>query len=267
MPVAVIALRWVGAFSLTAWAFISLVVSASAGGSEPLNLGALACHGSLLGHPLNEPIEGISPTPDREGYWLVASDGGVFAFGDAGFFGSMGGRPINRPVIGMAPTVDGGGYWLVASDGGVFAFGDAGFFGSTGGRPLNQPVIGMAPTSDGFGYWLAAADGGIFSFGDAPFFGSGPQVDPGVVNFVAFAATTDSRGYILGNASRSIELLAFGDARYAGVGFAPTDTSPLVGLTQPMASDNYAYWDVTAAGGVDFNEPGPAIGLGSQTSC
>ena len=29
--------------------------------------------------------------PRRPGYWLVAPDGGVFAFGDAPFHGSMGG--------------------------------------------------------------------------------------------------------------------------------------------------------------------------------
>jgi hypothetical protein len=36
------------------------------------------------------------------GYWLVASDGGVFAYGDAGFFGSHGGKPLNQPIVGMA---------------------------------------------------------------------------------------------------------------------------------------------------------------------
>jgi len=30
----------------------------------------------------------MAATPDRRGYWLVASDGGVFAYGDAGFYGS-----------------------------------------------------------------------------------------------------------------------------------------------------------------------------------
>ena len=35
---------------------------------------------------LNKPIVGMAATPDGDGYWLVASDGGVFAFGDAGFF-------------------------------------------------------------------------------------------------------------------------------------------------------------------------------------
>ena len=30
----------------------------------------------------------MAPTPTGKGYWLVASDGGVFAFGDAGFHGA-----------------------------------------------------------------------------------------------------------------------------------------------------------------------------------
>ncbi len=106
------------------------------------------------------------------GYRLVASDGGVFAFGDAGFYGSTGSLTLNRPIVGMAATPDGNGYWLVASDGGVFAFGDAGFYGSMGGTPLNRPIVGMAATPDGNGYWLVASDGGVFAFGDAPFLGS-----------------------------------------------------------------------------------------------
>jgi hypothetical protein len=38
------------------------------------------------------------------GYWLVASDGGIFALGDAGFYGSAGSLPLTRPVVGMAGT-------------------------------------------------------------------------------------------------------------------------------------------------------------------
>jgi beta-glucanase (GH16 family) len=78
------------------------------------------------------------------GYWLVASDGGIFTYGDAGFHGSAGGIALNRPIVGMASTPDGGGYWLVASDGGIFTYGDAGFHGSAGGIALNRPIVGMA---------------------------------------------------------------------------------------------------------------------------
>jgi len=45
-------------------------------------------YGSMGGHPLNQPIVGMASTPDGRGYWLVASDGGVFSFGDAPFRGS-----------------------------------------------------------------------------------------------------------------------------------------------------------------------------------
>jgi len=85
-----------------------------------------------------------SSSLSANGYWEVAADGGVFAFGDAGFSGSMGGQHLNAPIVAIAATPDGGGYWEVAADGGVFAFGDAGFFGSMGGKALNAPVVGMA---------------------------------------------------------------------------------------------------------------------------
>ena len=62
----------------------------------------------------------------------MASDGGIFSYGDAKFFGSTGAIHLNQPIVGMAATPDGGGYWLVASDGGIFSYGDAKFFGSTG---------------------------------------------------------------------------------------------------------------------------------------
>jgi hypothetical protein len=74
----------------------------------------------------------------------VASDGGIFNFGDAGFYKSMGGQHLNAPIVGLAATPDGNGYWLAASDGGVFNFGSAPYEGSVGGKPLNAPVVGMA---------------------------------------------------------------------------------------------------------------------------
>ena len=44
----------------------------------------------------------MAPTPSGRGYWLVASDGGIFGFGDAGFFGSTGDMRLSRPIVGMA---------------------------------------------------------------------------------------------------------------------------------------------------------------------
>ena len=36
------------------------------------------------------------------GYWLVASDGGIFSYGDAVFYGSTGAMALNKPIVGMA---------------------------------------------------------------------------------------------------------------------------------------------------------------------
>ena len=137
--------------------------------------------------------------PHLGGYWLVAPDGGIFAFGDATFYGSMGGHPLARPIVGIAATPSGNGYWEVASDGGIFAFGDATFTGSMGGRPLAKPIVGIAATPTGHGYWEVASDGGIFAFGDAGFFGALPGVVSDTV--VDMKPTTDGGGYLLVSAA------------------------------------------------------------------
>jgi hypothetical protein len=227
------------------------------------SFGSAHFYGSTGAIHLNQPIVGMAPTPTGHGYWLVASDGGVFSFGDAQFYGSTGSLVLNKPVVGMAPTPTGRGYWLAASDGGIFSFGDAVFYGSTGNLRLNQPVVGMAATADGHGYWLAAADAGIFSFGDAVYLGGGPISQDNqnyIRDFSAFAASTDGGGYILGNSSRGF-LLNFGDAKYFGLGFTASDTSPLAGLTSPVAGFGYGYWEATQAGSVY------ALTAGSQATC
>ena len=138
---------------------------------QPVAIGS-APHLGTLDVTYDFPVVGMAGTPDGLGLWLVASDGGVFAFGSAAFYGSTGSLHLNQPITGMAVTPDGRGYWLVASDGGVFAYGDATFYGSMGGTHLNTSIVGMAASPDGKGYWLVGGDGGVFAFGDAHFVGS-----------------------------------------------------------------------------------------------
>ncbi|MGI8686685.1 MAG: superoxide dismutase family protein [Acidimicrobiales bacterium] len=166
----------------------------------------------------------VSRTGD--GYWMVANDGGVFAFGDAKFFGSTGSLKLNKPVNGMAPTPSSQGYWLVASDGGIFAFGDAGFLGSTGAITLNSPIVGMAPTPSGKGYWLVASDGGVFSFGDAAFHGSTGDIKLNSP-IVSIAPTPTNGGYWLVAADGGV--FAFGDAEFQGSAAATRLNSPIKG--------------------------------------
>jgi hypothetical protein len=190
------------------------------------------------------PTAGAS-TPKVSAYWLVASDGGIFSFGGAGFFGSTGGTPLNKPIVGMAGTNDSNGYWLDASDGGIFAFGDAGFYGSMGGQPLNEPVVGMAATHDGGGYWMVASDGGIFAFGDAGFYGSmgGHPLNQPVVGM---ATTPDGGGYWLVAADGGI--FSFGDAGFYGSTGNIHLNQPITGMT--ANPNGQGYWFVAADGGV-----------------
>jgi hypothetical protein len=81
------------------------------------------------------------PTETGNGYWLVASDGGIFTFGDAGLRGSMGATRLNRPVLGMVRY--GNGYLMVGSDGGIFTFSDLGFVGSLGSTPPLAPITSV----------------------------------------------------------------------------------------------------------------------------
>ncbi|MGD0393606.1 MAG: PQQ-binding-like beta-propeller repeat protein [Acidimicrobiales bacterium] len=167
------------------------------------------------------------PPSAAPGYWIVATDGGIFSFGGAPYLGSTGSLNLNRPVVGMAATPKRHGYWLVASDGGIFSFGDASFEGSTGAIHLNQPVVGMAATPDGHGYWLVASDGGIFSFGDARFYGS-----TGAIHLnqpvVGMAATPDGHGYWLVASDGGI--FSFGDASFEGSTGALSLNKPVVGM-------------------------------------
>jgi hypothetical protein len=193
----------------------------------------------------NMPLVDLVATPGGQGYWMVASDGGIFAFGNAQFYGSTGAIHLNRPIVGMAATPDGHGYWLVASDGGIFAFGDAQFYGSTGAMRLNQPIVGMAATPSGHGYWLVASDGGIFSFGDASFHGS-----TGAMRLnqpiVGMGATAGAHGYWLVASDGGI--FSFGDASFHGSTGAMRLNQPITGVA-PTPS-NSGYWLVASDGGI-----------------
>jgi N-acetylmuramoyl-L-alanine amidase len=217
----------------------------------------------------NAPIVGLAATHDGAGYWLVATDGGIFSYGDAQFYGSTGSLHLNAPIVGMAVTPDGGGYWLVAADGGIFSYGDAHFYGSAGSQTLNAPVVGMAAAPNGGGYWLVAADGGIFSYGDASFAGSagGLHLNAPVVGM---AATPGGGGYWL--VARDGGVFTYGNAVFAGSAGALVLNAPVTAMA--ATPNGGGYWLVARDGGVFtygnapyFGSlggtalPGPVVGL------
>ena len=191
------------------------------------------------------PVVGLTPNPRTgAGFWQGASDGGVFAYGDAAFHGSLGGMPLASPIVGIAAFPGGGGYWLVAADGGVFAFGNAPFHGSLGGRLLAAPIVGMAATPDGGGYWLVSADGGVFAFGNATFAGSAFGLTPGRI--VGMAADRQGDGYWL--AADDGAVFTFGRARFHGSTWGIAGRAAVVGIAGDTVGDGY--WLAGADGGV-----------------
>jgi hypothetical protein len=195
--------------------------------------------------------------PRSGGYWLDASDGGIFPYGNAIGYGSTGNVQLNQPMVGMAATPNGGGYWLVASDGGIFPFGNAGGYGSTGNIHLNQPIVGMAATPDGGGYWLVASDGGIFPFGNAGGYGSTGNIHLNQP-IVGMAATPTGHGYWLVASDGGI--FPFGDAAGWGSHGGSPLNKPIVGMA--ATSDGGGYWLVASDGGIF--PYGDAVGWGSH---
>ena len=169
--------------------------------------------GSGLPQSLSAPIVGMVPSTNRRGYFMVASDGGVFAFGDAKFEGSCPGiGGCVGAAVAVMPDRSGNGYWLVTNAGRVYAFGDAPPYGSPG--PQSVPVVNGAATPDGMGYWLLYSNGIVVNYGDAVNFGS-PN---GYVNAYnpanAIFPTADGKGYWV--ASTRGDVFAYGNAPWLG---------------------------------------------------
>ncbi|HKN90786.1 MAG TPA: hypothetical protein VJ622_10930, partial [Acidimicrobiia bacterium] len=239
-------------------------------GSRPRRLAVLAAVVLAGLVPLSAapvPVPALADAPagagfSGPGYWLVASDGGIFSFGGARFLGSTGAIHLNQPIVGMAATPTGQGYWLVASDGGIFAFGDARFFGSTGAIRLARPITGMATTPGGAGYWLTASDGGVFAFGDAAYKGAAPErAARGDRQIVAMVPSATGGGYWQAGASG--ELLAFGDAPYFGGAESPS--RPIVGMAAVAGGADNLVIDNPPGDGPTTTTTAPAPFTGTPT--
>jgi hypothetical protein len=167
------------------------------------------------GKKLNAPIVGMVPSPDGAGYFMVASDGGVFAFGDAKFEGSCPGiGGCSGSAVTVMPDASGNGYWLVTATGQVYNFGDAATFGAPG--PQSVPVTSAVRTPDGRGYWILFANGAVDAFGDAPGLGAPINQTNAQNPATAIFATTDGQGYWVTSAAGAV--FTFGDApNYGGL--------------------------------------------------
>jgi hypothetical protein len=253
----------------------ALVFPVDAGGSGTANLiatyqavPALAGVAFPFVAPPIPPIPPVTPVapPGGSSYWLAGADGGIFAFGNAGYFGSLPALGIHvANITSMVSTADAKGYLLFGTNGGVYAFGDAVYEGSLPGDAVSvNDIVGAVPTTDGGGYWLVGADGGIFAFGDAGFIGSLPALGVRVSDVVGIVATTDGGGYWL--VGKDGGIFAFGDAGF--IGSLPglgVDVTNIVGMSASPQGNGYllsgsdggayAFGDVDYAGSL----PGLAV--------
>jgi ligand-binding sensor domain-containing protein len=173
------------------WVFTSAGRILSFGSAPPAS--SLLGAAEILALQLEGPVISAVATPTGAGAYMVASDGGVFAVGDAEFRGSVRGQLTQlhgppglpaHPIVGIVSDPDGRGYWMVGRDGGVFSF-DAPFRGSLPAQlsfeQLFAPINAMVPY--GNGYLLIGGDGGVFTYSEKPFAGSASgQADSAVVD-------------------------------------------------------------------------------------
>ena len=173
----------------------------------------IAPAGSGAATELNAPIVGMVPSTDDRGYFMVAADGGVFAFGDARFEGSCPGiGGCSGSAVAVLPDASGHGYWLVTRTGHVNTFGDAQPEGQpidySGAQSLPIPVTSAVRTPDGRGYWILLEDGLVLAFGDAQYYrpthgdalGTVTSANPATAIF----ATGDKLGYWIAAADGSV---------------------------------------------------------------
>jgi hypothetical protein len=220
--------------------------------------------------PLSSPLSaspvaaivGIAATPDGKGYWAADATGGVYTYGDAGFYGSLPGLKVKpkTPIVGITATPDGKGYRLVSGDGGIFGFGDAGYFGSLPALKVSvADIVGMAVTSDGNGYWLVGSDGGVFGFGDAGYFGSiyDKTGAASLVPIVGITGSPANNGYLLARNDGAV--FAFGNPFFGGSPLLSGVTgSPMVAIS--YTPDGKGYWVASSDGGVFSYGDAPFLG-------
>jgi myo-inositol-hexaphosphate 3-phosphohydrolase/ribosomal protein L24E len=184
--------------------------------------------------------------PNRSGYWMVGSDGKVFAFGEAKSFGDTT-LAAGAQAVDLEPSPSGNGYWIVDDFGHVFARGDARAYGDVDKSLLSagEVVTSISSTKSGNGYWVFTTMGRVIPFGDATFLGdmskaklNGPVLDS--------IATASGNGYYMVASDGGI--FSFGDAAFKGSMGAVKLNAPVQSLVPTVTGSGY--WLVASDGGI-----------------
>ena len=184
--------------------------------------------GSDVPNSLRAPIVGMVPSVDDHGYFMVASDGGIFAFGDAHFAGSCPGiGGCAGTAVAVMPDASGNGYWLVTRSGNVYTFGDAPYDGGPGNT--GSPVTAAVRAPDGNGYWILTANGSVYNYGSAGNHGDASGTFGGLNPATAIFSAADGGGYWIASADGTVD--QFGDARNHGGMAGSHLNAPIIAAT------------------------------------
>jgi hypothetical protein len=224
------------------WQFLS-----AADGSV-LDSGSDTTH-VAYGTPGPTPTTGPTGPPapgNRSGYWMLGSDGRVYAFGTAQHYGDAGLLPGARAVH-LEPTPSGNGYWVVDDTGGVSSYGDAVYHGGPDGLTLRpgEKVTSLSSTSTGQGYWMFTDMGRVLPYGDAVSYGDMAKVRLNAP-VLGSIVTPSGKGYYMVAADGGI--FSFGDARFYGSMGGTRLNAPVESLVPD--GDGAGYWLVASDGGI-----------------
>ena len=123
--------------------------------------------------------------PQGDGYWQIAANGDVQAFGAADVKTRRESDTHLAWPIAMRSTPSGEGYWSLDKNGKILSYGDAVNYGDL--KRETSDVVDFAITPTGAGYWILLQDGNLYSFGDALYYGN-PTVVGVLPNGVAVRA-------------------------------------------------------------------------------
>jgi Fibronectin type III domain/Subtilase family len=190
------------------------------------------------------------------GYWMLATDGTVYPFGQARSYGDVWslvatlGRADGNRAVDLERTTTGNGYVIALESGHVSSFGDSPIMSNL---PVTRRltlrsgewVTSLSLTPTGQGVWLFTNRGQVATSGDAPFYGdlSGLTLNGPVLDSIP---TPSGHGYYMVASDGGI--FAFGDAAFYGSMGGRSINAPVQSLV-PTAT-GAGYWLVAADGGI-----------------
>jgi peptidoglycan/xylan/chitin deacetylase (PgdA/CDA1 family) len=154
-----------------------------------------AYHAPALGSAAGKLPQGVTATAiaaSHGGYLVLASDGGVHAFGGAVYHGSVRGQlPKGVKAVGIAADAATGGYWTLASDGWVAGFAAPAKGSAKLGAGEQATAIAASPQG---GYLVLTSKGRAVALG-AAYYGQAAGKLPSGVTAVGLAVCPATGGY------------------------------------------------------------------------